>query len=88
MEDCDNCSQHSGMEGRYTLILWLLGILIAVLVTVGGFLAVAVSDIRTQISTVPYQYEQLVERNRETKEEIKDVKTRLQQLEIRVQGKR
>lgn len=82
-EGCGVCQEHSGIESRNTVIVWMLGILITLIVVLGGYLAAAISDIRTQISTVPLQYQQQAERNRELKDELKEIKTRLSTLESR-----
>lgn len=85
---CGICPEHSGIESRNTVIVWMLGILITLIVVLGGYLAAAISDIRTQISTVPLQYQQQAERNREMKEELKEIKSRLAMLESRTPDRR
>lgn len=62
-DNCENCNEHSGMESRQKLLIWMLGILIAVLVTVGGaqinmMMAIGsdVAVIQSRLTDLDYRY--------------------------------
>lgn len=52
---CDECQEHSGMESRQTLLLWLTGILIAALITVGGAQITMLMTLREDVAVVQTQ---------------------------------
>ena len=75
------CIEHSGVKGQQKTVIWLLGILIALLVTVGSFLCVTTSSIQNQVAVIPIQLKQLADRDGELKSDIREIDTRLKVVE-------
>lgn len=58
-QDCGTCNEHSGMESRQKLTTWLLGILIAMLLGVGGAQINMMLALRSDVSVVQTKLEEL-----------------------------
>jgi uncharacterized protein HemX len=77
------CQAHSGMESTQRLTLWLLGILIALILTVGGSMAVSINSIDKQVAVVPIQLQYIADNQKKFKEETQ---TSIEKIDCRVEA--
>lgn len=50
--ECETCNDHSGMESRQTLVTWLIGILITMLIGIGGAQITMLQNLRSDVAVV------------------------------------
>lgn len=76
--DHEVCPQHSGVEGKNKLLIWML----AVLITVGISQAALLLSLKTEVAGFAYRFSAADKGNEEIKEELRDINRRLTRLEL------
>jgi len=80
-ESCDVCPAHSGVEGKQQLIIWLLGIMIAITLSVGSYTTLSLNEIQKQVYIIPTQLKYLSDNDNEIKDSFKKLEERVNLLE-------
>lgn len=83
------CGDHSGVTAQQTLVLWLLGILISLVVSVVGLMGLqykGISSIDKQVAIIPVQLDFLAKRQQDLTEDIGELGQRVHDLETRTEG--
>ena len=86
-EPCDTCTEHSGVESRQRTIIWLLGLLIAIMVSSTGYNTITMNNIDKQVAIIPIQLKYLTDNDEALKESFKSLEVRVKLLEEKTHGK-
>ena len=84
----EQCTAHSGMETKNRTILWLLGILIALMITIGGAQFAILLDVKAQIAGYSYRMAASDEADKGMKDRLQLLEQRLQDIERRINAER
>lgn len=76
-KDHETCPQHSGVEGRSRLLIWLLGILIVIGVGQMGMMV----DMRADVAGFAYRFQSATESRTDIKTKLGDLERRVNRLE-------
>lgn len=83
-ERCDTCSEHSGVKTHQTLVLWLLGTLIGLMITLVGLIGIqsrSMASIDKQVSIIPIQLQYLADGQESLKSDMVNLSDRVDTLE-------
>jgi hypothetical protein len=81
-EGCGTCAEHSGIKSRNSLIVWLLGILISLIVVLGTALYNSLSEIKTTVGTVAYRFKVGEDFDAKMETRINQLESRMRELEL------
>jgi len=78
----EQCTRHDGQEGKTRIILWLLCILIAINVSMGGALYAGMSDVKSSVSVVSYKLQTFESADSRLDTRLNQIEIRLREIEM------